>query len=84
MPITEIQTQKIVENAFYSGIPQVLNVLRPGKRVFVPFIDGPIMQMVESKSVEEVTSFKPNSWGIPEPDTYSISQRGDGIAFHKP
>ena len=37
------------------------------------------MQMVESKSLEEVRSFTPNSWGIPEPDKSSISQRTDGI-----
>ena len=45
--------------------------------MFVPFIDGPIMQMVESPNPEDLKTFKPNSWGIPEPT--SIEGRAIGI-----
>ena len=48
-----------------------------GKRVFVPFVDGPIMVMVETPSLADLRTFKPNSWGIPEPP--SINERAKGI-----
>jgi hypothetical protein len=48
-----------------------------GKRVFVPYVDGPIMHMVESPSLADIQSFTTNSWGIPEPS--AIQGRADGI-----
>jgi len=48
-----------------------------GKRVFVPYVDGPIMHMVESPTVADIKSFTTNSWGIPEPS--AIRGRADGI-----
>ena len=49
-----------------------------GKRVFVPYVDGPTMYMVESPSLADIKSFTTNSWGIPEPS--AIQGRADGIA----
>jgi hypothetical protein len=48
-----------------------------GKRIFVPYVDGPIMQMVESPRLGDIKSFTTNSWGIPEPS--AIQGRVDGI-----
>jgi hypothetical protein len=48
-----------------------------GKRVFVPFIEDPLMHMVEAKNLEDVLSFPANKWGIPEPQ--SIEGRANGI-----
>ena len=49
-----------------------------GKRVFVPYIDGQDMRMIEAASLSEVESFSSNRWGIPEPT--SIEGRADGKA----
>jgi len=48
-----------------------------GKRVFVPFVDGPAMVMVETPNPADLKTFRPNSWGIPEPP--SIKGRAKGI-----
>lgn len=55
----------------------IMLVLILGKRVFVPFIDGQIMKMVETASREDLKTFVPNSWGIPEPS--SIESRAEGM-----
>jgi hypothetical protein len=47
--------------------------------VFVPFVDGPVMHMVETPSLADLKTFKPNSWGIYEPP--SIENRPEGIRF---
>lgn len=66
MPSNELQTHDLIEAAF-----------KAGKRVLVPFIDGPIMQMVESPGFMDIESLPPNDWGIPEPT--SSEGRLDGI-----
>ena len=45
--------------------------------MFIPFIDGPTIQMVETPSLEDLKTFKRNSWGIPE--LTSIEGRTIGI-----
>jgi 5-formyltetrahydrofolate cyclo-ligase len=67
MPTKELQTHGLLEAAFSAG-----------KRVFVPFIDGPIMQMVESPDFEDIKNLPPNRWGIPEPT--SSEGREDGMS----
>jgi 5-formyltetrahydrofolate cyclo-ligase len=69
MPSKELQTHGLLENAF-----------KTGKRVFIPFIDGPIMQMVESPSYEDIKNLPPNNWGIPEPT--SSEGRLNGVYSH--
>jgi hypothetical protein len=48
-----------------------------GKGLFVPFIDGPIMQMVKSPSLLDMQGFPSNSWGIPEPASIEGRENGD-------
>ena len=48
-----------------------------GKRVFVPFVDGPAMVMVETPNPADLRTFRANSWSIPEPP--SINGRAKGI-----
>jgi hypothetical protein len=43
----------------------------------VPFIDGPVMQMIESPCLADLKTFTPNAWGIPE--LSSIEGRANGI-----
>ena len=38
-----------------------------GKQVYVPFIDGPIMHMVGTPTLDDLKTFPENTWGIPEP-----------------
>jgi len=68
MPTKELQTHGLLEAAF-----------KAGKRVFIPYIDGPIMRMVESPSFEDIQNLPPNKWGIPEPAT--IEGRLDGTIW---
>jgi hypothetical protein len=35
--------------------------------VFIPFIDDPTIQMVESPNLGDIESLPRNKWGIPEP-----------------
>lgn len=78
MPSGEIQTGGVIDGAFQAGLRTVYEqLLISGKRVFVPFVDGPVMHMVESPSSADVRTFETNAWGIPEPS--SLQGRVDGI-----
>ncbi|EER15105.1 5-formyltetrahydrofolate cyclo-ligase, putative [Perkinsus marinus ATCC 50983] len=59
MPQGEVQTERLVADAFKSG-----------KRVFVPkTIHGSNdMELLEAKSLNDISSFPRTTWGIPEPD----------------
>lgn len=77
MPAAEIQTDEIVRDA-----------LRNGKRVFVPYLgkhlnappDAPksVMDMVDLRSLQDYTSLKRDSWGIPTIGKDTVSER-EGI-----
>lgn len=74
MPKGEIFTRAIV-----------LDALREGKRVFVPYIyatasrttheSKPVMRMVSLQSKEDYESLRPDAWGIPTPDETTIERR---------
>lgn len=74
MPKGEILTQAIV-----------LDALREGKRVFVPYIfetasintheSKSVMTMVSIQSKEDYDSLRPDAWGIPTPDEITIERR---------
>ena len=66
----------------FSQVVPIRKILILGKRVFVPFIDGTIMQMVETSSIEDLKTFKPNSWGIPEPTSIEGRAIGIFIMYH--
>jgi hypothetical protein len=78
MPSGELQTNSIIEKCFQLGKMKVGRA-DSGKRVFVPFVDGPVMHMVETPSLADLKTFKPNSWGIYEPP--SIEDRSKGMDF---
>lgn len=74
MPKGEIFTRAIV-----------LDALREGKRVFVPYIyatasittheSNSVMTMVSLQSKEDYESLRPDAWGIPTPDETTIERR---------
>lgn len=74
MPKGEIFTRAIV-----------LDALREGKRVFVPYIyatasittheSKSVMTMVSLQSKEDYESLRPDAWGIPTPDETTIDRR---------
>lgn len=74
MPKGEIFTRAIV-----------LDALREGKRVFVPYINAttssptheskPVMTMVSIESKEDYESLCPDAWGIPTPGEATIDER---------
>lgn len=71
MPAGEISTKAIV-----------IDALRRGKKVFVPYIyknqaPGPpsLMDMVALQSEQDYDSLKLDKWGIPTPDSASVSER---------
>lgn len=78
MPKGEIFTRAIV-----------LDALREGKRVFVPYVHATasltmqdstrefmsVMTMVSLQSKEDYESLRPDAWGIPTPDETSIHRR---------
>lgn len=74
MPKGEILTRAIV-----------LDALREGKRVFVPYIfatasintheSKSVMKMVSIQSKEDYESLRPDAWGIPTPDETTIERR---------
>lgn len=63
----------------------ILDALREGKRVFVPYIHAttssttheskPVMTMVSLESKEDYESLRPDAWGIPTPGEATIDQR---------
>lgn len=63
----------------------VLDALRAGKRVFVPYIyatasittheSKSVMTMVSVQSKEDYESLRPDAWGIPTPDETTIDRR---------
>lgn len=65
--------------------PIVLDALREGKRVFVPYIyatasittheSKSVMKMVSLQSKEDYESLRPDAWGIPTPDETTIDRR---------
>lgn len=55
---------------------------RSGKQVYVPFIDGPTMQMVVASNLEDVRQFPTNSWGIPEPASCDRRPNGNFFSSH--
>lgn len=71
MPGKEISTTDIV-----------LNALRGGKKVFIPYIhstnDDPkskIMDMLRLKDEEDLRSLKPDAWGIPSLSSDDVAKR---------
>lgn len=43
----------------------------------MPLLESPILQMVETPSLDDVNSFKPNKWGIPEPPSVDNRSKGN-------
>lgn len=82
MPTDEILTRAIV-----------LDALREGKRVFVPYIlpttsintheSKSVMTMVSIQSKEDYESLRPDAWGIPTPDETTIERREVIGGFHE-
>lgn len=82
MPKGEIFTRAIV-----------LDALREGKRVFVPYIyataslttheSKSVMQMVSLQSKEDYESLRSDAWGIPTPDETTIERREVTGGFHE-
>jgi hypothetical protein len=72
----ELQTHAILEKSFQLGMHSTGSNLE--KRVFVPFITGPDMKMIETYSLADIASFTPNRWGIPEPQYIDGRSSGTG------
>ncbi|KTW29982.1 5-formyltetrahydrofolate cyclo-ligase [Pneumocystis jirovecii RU7] len=62
MPHGEINTSNIIKES-----------RRMGKKIYVPFIDGSNMHMLQLLDSEDPFMFARNKWGIPEPDRYDAN-----------